>query len=204
VDIVGLIEGYPDESLVPDLSELPTLPNELRSKLIGMRAIAINARLKQVLQAAKTLETKISNELGADFEKQAVVDVVKQLATDLKDMGAWPTGALGFSSNEFLKLCESFRNAAVKEALTTLRDVLADGVQASDAASRTISRVAQMPLASMLTAEQFVNQAGQVIRVAEGHVRTMEAQYEGVTVAQTAKALAETFENLATDLAMLQ
>lgn len=204
VDIVGLIESYPDESFTPDLLGLPSLSSELRAKLLGMRPIAINARLKQVLQAAKTLETKIANELGADFDKQAAIDVVKQLATDLKDMGAWPTGVLGFSSNEFFTLCESFRNAAVKEALATLTDVLADGLQASDAASRTISRVAQMPLVPLLTAEQFINRAGQVVRVAEGHVRTMEAKYEGVTPAQTAEALAETFESLASDLARLQ
>lgn len=204
VDIVGLLENYPEESLAPDLSELPSLSGQLRANLMVMRVIAINARLKQVLQAAKTLETRIANELGADFDKQAAIDVVKQLSADLKDMGAWPTGALGFSSNEFLTLCESFRNAAVKEALATLADALVDGLQPSDAASRTISRVAQMPLVPMLTAEQFINRAGQVVRVAEEHVRTMEAKYEGVTVAQTAEALAETFEKLATDLARLQ
>lgn len=204
VDIVGLIESYSDETLAPDLSELPSLSNELRTKLMMMRTIAINARLKQVLQAAKTLETKIANELGTDFDKQAAIDAVKQVATDLKDMGVWPTGALGFSSNEFLMDCESFRNAAVKEALATLSDVLVDGLQVSDAASRTISRVAQMPLAPLLTAEHFIRRAGQVIRVAGERVRTMETQYEGVTPAQAAEALAETFENLATDLARLQ
>lgn len=204
VDIVGLIDSYPDESLAPDLSELPSLSSELRAKLMAMRASAINARLKLVLQAAKTLETKIANELGMDFDKQAAIDAVKQVATDLKDMGVWPTGALGFSSNEFLTLCESFRNSAVKEALATLTDVLVDGSLASDAASRTISRVAQMPLTPLLTAEHFINRAGQVIRVAQEHVRTMEAKYEGVTPAQTAEALADTFENLATDLARLQ
>lgn len=203
VDIVGLIENYPEESLAPDLSEFPSLSSELRAKLMVMRASPINARLKQVLQAAKTLETRIANELGADFDKQAAIDVVKQLATDLRDMAVWPS-ALGFSSNEFLTLCESFRNAAVKEALATLTDVLVDGLQASAVASRTISRVAQMPLVSLLTAEQFINRAGQVLRVAEEHARTMEAKYEGVTVAQTAEALAETFQKLATDLARLQ
>ncbi len=204
VDIVGLIESYPEEGAAPDLSELPSISGELRAKLMVMRAIAINARLKQVLQAAKTLETRIANELGEDFDKQVVIDVVKQLATDLKEMAVWPTDTLGFSSNEFLTLCESFRNAAVKEALATLTDVFVDGLQASDAASRTISRVAQMPLAPLLTADKFINRAGEVVRVAEGHVRTMEAKYEGVTPAQTAEALAETFESLATDLARLQ
>ena len=204
VDIVSLIESYPEESFTPDLLGLPSLSSELRVRLMGMRASAINSRLKLVLQAAKTLETKVANELGADFDKQATIDVVKQVATDLKDMGVWPTGVLGFSSNEFLTLCESFRNAAVKEALAILTDILLDGSQEIDAASRTISRIAQMPLTPLLIAEQFINRAGQVVRVAEGHVRTMEAKYEGVTVAQTAEALAETFEKLATDLARLQ
>ena len=204
VDIVGLIESYPDENFAPDLLDLPSLYKELRAKLMVVRPIAINARLKLVLQAAKTLDAKITSELGADFNKQAVIDAIKQVAIDLRDMGVFPTGSLGFSSNEFFTLCESFRNAAIKEALATLADVLVDGLQASDAASRTISRVANMPLAPLLTAEQFINRAGQVVRVAEEHVRTMEAKYEGVTVAQTAEALAETFENLATDLARLQ
>jgi hypothetical protein len=204
VDIVGLIDDFTSEVLAPDLTELPTLSSELKTKISSMRAAVVNVRLKSVLDEAKTLEAKIANELGAEFDKQATIDVVKQVATDLRDMGVWPTGPLGFSSNEFLTLCDSFRNSAVKEALATLTDVHLDGFQSGDAVARTISRVAQMNLNPLLTAEKFISRSSQVIRAAKEHVQTMESKYESVTPSQTAEALVETFDNLAADLARLQ
>jgi hypothetical protein len=204
VDIVSLIENFPNEDLAPDLTEFPSLSNESRAKLNQMRIVAVNARVKSVLEAAKNLKTKIPNELGTDFDKQTTIDVLRQVATHLKDMGVWPTGSLGFSPNEFFTLCESFRNSAIKEALTTLTEVLIDGFQSGDAISRTICLVAQMNLNSLLTAEHFIGCSGQVVRIAKEHVQAMESKYEGVSPAQTAEALAKTFENLAADLARLE
>lgn len=204
VDIVGLLERYPDETSTYDLSDLPSLSPEQRSTLMSMRPAAVAARLKQVLEAAKKTQALVATELDAEFDKQAVIDAVKAVATNLKEMGAWPTNTLGFSSNAFFEVCESFRNSAVKEALAGLADVLADGAEAPANVPKRIIRVAQMPLAPLLTAEQFINHSSLVIRVAAEHARTLEIKYEGISPVQKAEELSAMFASLATDLVTLQ
>lgn len=69
---------------------------------------------------------------------------------------------------------------------------------------KKISRVAQMPLVPLLTAEQFINNANLVIRAAANHARTLEMQYAGIAPDQKAKELTGTFASLAADLDRLQ
>ncbi|MDD5034964.1 MAG: protein DpdH [Methylococcaceae bacterium] len=203
VDIVGLIECYPNETSAADFADLPSLSPELRSSLRSMGPSQIGARFRQVCEAAKKMQALIVTELEADFDKQAVIDTVKAVATNLKEMGAWPT-ALGFSTNDFLKVCESFRSSAVKDALATLGDVLADGADESANAPKQISRVSQIPFDSLVTAQRFIGDARAVTRAAASHAQTLEKQYEGIMPAQKAKELTETFANLIADLGQLQ
>ncbi len=199
VDIVGLFECYPDETSTADLIDLPNLSPEQRSTLMSMRPAAVGARLKQVLEAAKKSQALIATELDAEFDKKAVIHVVKEVATNLKAMGAWPT-TLVFPSNAFFEVCELFRNSAVKEALATLKDVLADGAGEPVDARKTISRVAQMPLDPLLAAQRFISDARAVIRAAADHARTLEKQYQGISPVQKADDLSETFACLIADL----
>jgi len=203
VDIVGLLDCYPDETSTAEFIDLPNLSPEQRSTLMSMRPAAVGARLKQVLEAAKKSQALIATELDAEFEKKVVIDVVKEVATTLKVMGAWPT-TLGFQSKAFFEVCESFRNSAVKEALATLKDVLTDRAEEPANAPKKISRVAQMPLDSLLTAQRFISDARAVIRAAADHARTLEQQYEGISPVQKAEELSATFESLAADLGRLQ
>ncbi len=204
VDIVGLIEGYPNETSTADLTDLPGLSSELRSTLMSMRPPAVGARLKKLLEEARKSQALIAAELEVEFDKKAVIDVVKEVATNLKEMGSWPTNTLGFSSNAFFEVCESFRSSAVKETLALLKNVLADGDGAPANALKQISRVAQMPLDPLLTAQRFISDARAVIRVAASHAQTLENQYEGISPDQKAKELTEIFVSLITDLGRLQ
>lgn len=202
VDIVGLLSCYPDESDTADHNDLPSLSSELRQTLMSMRTIQVGVRLKQVLETAKKMQASIVTELDAEFDKNKVIDIVKNVATNLRTMGAWPI-ALGFSSNAFFDVCESFRNSAVKESLGALTDALVDGADESVNAPKRISRVAQMPLDPLLTAQRFIIDARAVIRSAADHALTLETQYEGVSPAQKAEELSEAFESLAADLGTL-
>jgi len=204
VDIVGLIESYPEEGTAPDLADITFKTPELRTKLTAMRTSAVGARVKTALQAATSLQAIIAAELGPDFDKQATIDAIKAVAISFKEMGAWPTQAIGFSSSEFFDVCESFRNAAVKEALATLADVMTEGAGGEAIGSKTISRVAQMPLVPLLAADRFIKDSGVVLRVAAAHAKVMESNYKGVSPAETASELTKTFANLAADLAALQ
>lgn len=204
VDIVGLLESYPDDTSVFDLTPLPNLSPELRSTLMSMRPATVGARFKQVLEAAKKAQDLIVDELGTEFDKHAVLDIVKPVAMTLSEMGAWSANSIGFSSKSFIELCESFRGAAVKEALAALADILTDGAEEPGNAAKKISRLAQMPLDPLLTAQRFVGDAQTVIRIAEDHARTLEKQYEGSSPAKMAEKLSETFTSLVDDLGKLQ
>lgn len=204
VDIVGLLACYPDESDTADLSDVPSLSQDLRQTLQLLRDSVIRARLNQVIEAARKTQALIANELDAEFDKQAVIDTVKAVATILAEMGVWPTNSLGFSSNAFFQVCESFRSSAVKESLAVLTDVLADGTDESINAPKRISRIAQMPLDPLLTAQRFIIDARAVIRSAADHALTLEKQSEGISPAKKAEELSEVFDSLAADLGRLQ
>ncbi len=204
VDIVGLLECYPNETGIFDLTPLSPLSPELRSTLMSMRPAAIGGRVKQVVESAKKAKTLIVNELGPEFDKQAVIDTVKSVAMNLSDMGAWSHQTIGFSSKAFMEVCESFRGSAVKEAFAALADLLTDAAEESSDMGKKISRLAQMPLDPLLIAQKFIGDACTVVRAAADHARTLEKQYEGVSPVQTAEKLSETFTNLIDDLGNLK
>lgn len=202
VDIVGLLECYENDNITADLA-VQNISPDLRQTLMTMRASAVSARLNQVLDVAKKIQVLIVNELNAEFDKHAVIDTVKAVATNLKEMGAWPA-TLGFSSKAFFDICESFRNSAVKESLSALADVLTENAESPSNALKKISRVAQMPLEPLLTAQRFISDARIVIRAATDHALTLEKQYEGLSPVQKADELTETFVSLVADLSRLQ
>jgi len=203
VDIVGILECYPDESSVADLSELPDLSPELRSKLMMMRSLAISTQLKLVLEVAKKTQALATNELGAEFDKQVVVDTVKAIATNLREMGVWSINDISFSANTFIALCETFRSTAVKEALTGITDLIASTEEPANRLKQ-ISRVAQLPLEPLLTVDQFINDTKRVIRAAANHAQTLEKQYKEISPDEQAKELAKIFTNLEVNLGKLQ
>ncbi len=203
VDIVGILECYPDDSSAADLSDLPDLSTQLRSKLMMMRSPAISAHLKLVLEVANKIQALAATELGSEFDKQAVVDTVKAIATNLREMGAWSTNNISFSANTFIGLCDTFRTSAVKEALTGIADLFAITEEPANRLKQ-ISRVAQLPLEPLLTVDQFINDAKRVILAAANYAQTLEKLYKEISPDQQAKELAEIFTNLEVNLGKLQ
>jgi hypothetical protein len=204
VDIVGLLTCYPDESDIADLTDVLSLSQDLRQTLQLLRDSVVRARLNQVIEAAKKSQALIAAELDADFDKQAVIDAIKAVAINLTEMGAWSESDIGFKSKAFFEVCESFRSSAVKESLTALTDVLADGAEESVNSPKRISRIAQMPLDPLLTAQRFIIDARAVMQSAAKHALTLERQYEGISPTQKADELSEVFDSLGADLGRLQ
>lgn len=204
VDIVGLLTCYPDESDTADITDVLSLSQDLRQTLQLLRDSVVRVRLNQVIEAAKKLHAIIATELDADFDKQAVIDVIKAVAINLTEMGAWSESDIGFKSKAFFDVCESFRSSAVKESLTALTDVLADGAEGSVNSPKRISRIAQMPFDPLLAAQRFIIDARAVIQSAAKHALTLERQYEGISPTQKADELSEVFDSLGADLGRLQ
>lgn len=203
IDIVRLIEDYPDNKAVIELADLAGLTPDLKQSLINMKDAIVLGRLTKLLQDAKKIQTLIINELGNDFDKQAVVGAFKELAGTLSDMGAWSTNDIGISSKEFLVLCEDFRSAAVKECLSSLQgfDEVVDETQTSE---KKIVRGAQLTLCPLLMSERFLICSDKVIRAAEAHAQSLESQYEGVSPTEKAQEIVCVFENLVSNLVTIK
>lgn len=203
IDIVRLVEDYPDDIATIEYADLSGLSTDLKQSLQSMKDAIVLGRLNKLLQDAKKIQISTVNELGTDFDKQKVVSAFKELAGTLSEMGAWATNDIGISSRGFTDLCEAFRSAAVKECLSSLQgfEEIGDDEQLP---VKKVVRGAQLPLLPLLTIERFLNCANKVIRAAEAHAQTLESQYEGVSPSEKAQELVCAFDDLLADLVTLQ
>lgn len=203
VDIVRLVEDYPNEKATIEFANLTGLTSELKQTLQNMSDVKTSSRLNQVLLDAKKIQKLITEDLGIDIDKQVVTDTFKELAVALSDMGAWSINDIGTSAKGFTTLCEEFRSAAVKECLSILQGFQDVGGEVQSPAKKIV-RGAQLPLLPLLTTERFLSCANKVIRAAEIHAQALESQFEGVNPNEKAQEIVGAFDNLVANLETLQ
>jgi hypothetical protein len=202
IDMVRLVENYPVDGGGIVYEDIQGLSAELKQALQNMSDVKVMARLNQLLQDAKKIQSSIVSELGTDFDKQTVLSTFKDLAATLSDMGAWSNNEIGISSKGFMDLCEAFRSAAIKESLSCLQ-----GIEESDdnqLPARRIVQGAKLPLSPLLMTERFLSCASKVVSAAEKHAQSLESQYQGVSPGEKAQELSEVFDNLIADMLSLQ
>lgn len=203
IDIIRLVEYYPDNDNNFDLAdlELKNLP-DLKLSLQNMSDLRVNSRVNQVLQEAKKISSTIKKELGDEFDKNVVIDVLKTLANKLSMGGVWNTDDIGFSAKDFSRLCEEFRSAAVKECLALLQKV--EEPDGGGEIQKVVTRVAQLPLSPLITTKNFLEKASKVVKNATRHTQDLELQFQGINSVEKAQELASVFNDLLADLTMLQ
>jgi hypothetical protein len=203
IDMVRLVEDYPTDGASIVYEDIQDLSAELKQSLQNVSESRVIARLNRLLQDTKKIQNSIVNELGTDFDKQAVLSAFKDLATTLSDMGAWSTNEIGISSKHFMDLCEEFRSVAIKESLSVLQ-----GIEESESDNQLppnrIARGAKLPLAPLLVTERFLSCASKVVSSAEKHAQFLESQYQGVSPGEKAQELIDVFDDLIVDMLSLQ
>lgn len=200
IDMVRLVEDYPDDGATIAFEDLPPALKQDLQNTSDIRRVM--PRLKRLLEDAKEIQKSIVNDLGTDFDKQTVLSTFKDLATTLKDMGAWSDNEIGISSRGFLELCEAFRSAAIKVSLSVLQ-----GVEESDdnqLPEKKIMCGSKLPLSPLLITEHFLSCANKVVSAAVKHAQTLELQYQGVSPGEKAQELTEVFDNLIANMLCLQ
>jgi hypothetical protein len=202
IDIVRLMENYPDDKATIEFASLAGLAPELRQSLQNMSDVKVSARLNQVLQDTRKIQKLITEDLGVDIDKQVVADIFKELTATLREMGAWSPSEIGISVNEFTALCEAFRTAAIKESLSILQGFDSGGEDQTSAKKVTLG--AQLPLFPLLTTERFLNFANKVIRAADAHAQALESQYDGISPSEKAQEIQCAFNELIENLVTLQ
>ncbi|MDR4515830.1 MAG: ATP-binding protein [Nitrosomonas sp.] len=203
IDMVRLVEDYPrdGDSIVYD--NIQGFSSELKTVLQNMSDAKVGARLNLLLQDANKIQSSIFTELGNEFDKQTLLSTFKELATTLKEMGAWSSNEIGMSPMDFMNLCEEFRAAAIKSSLSGLHEF---EKKEDDDLSHTkkIMRTAKLQLSPLLTADRFLNAASKVMRAADSYAQVLESQYQGISPNEKAKELTETFDCLIADLLILK
>jgi len=204
VDIVRLIEHYPDENSVADFADLLGISPELRANLIRLRPPVVEARLGQLLLEANKTQGLIVKELGINFDKRELINVVGDVASSLKASAVWRSEVIGMTPIEFSRLCEAFRDSAVKESISVLQSLLDESADQEISSLTKISRAAQLPLEVLLVVHQFIIYADKVVRTAATHAKTLELQFGGVTTDEKAEELVNAFNQLTAELAILE
>lgn len=202
VDIVRLVENYPDEGVHLDIAEVQ-LTTDLKQSLQSMTDAKVNARINQVLQEIKKISDTIKKELGDEFNKNEIVDVIMSLADKLRQIGRWNNDDIGFSANQFSQLCVEFKSTAVKECLALLQKINEPDENGIIQVNK-INRVAQLSLVPLITTERFLEQASKVVKSANKQAQTLEEQFMGVNPVEKAKAIEDTFNDLLADLALIK
>lgn len=203
VDIVTILDSFPEDSASSDLSDLFAIDPTLKQPLMVTRQQTVISRLNQVQTEAKRIQNYIIKELGADFDKQQVINVLRDLAASLSDMGVWNSHEIGLSTREFTTLCEDFRLTAIKESIEKITQM---GETSSDDQSpnKKIINCAQLPLLPLVTTERFLSNSSKLIRAAEQQAQILEAKFLGIDPNEKATELSNTFNALVENLAQLQ
>jgi hypothetical protein len=203
IDIVRILEHYPKDEDTLELANLQGLTQELKQSLQNMSDVRVSIRLKKVLQDAKTIQKAINDKLGPNIDKQLVINVFKDLAETLKDIGSWRDSDIGFSLKSFLNLCEEFRSTALKETLLILQDFGENEVD-SQSSTKKITKGAQLRLLPLLIADKFLSSAAKIILSAESHAQTFESQNKDISPIEKAQELVCDFNDLISNLEIIQ
>jgi hypothetical protein len=201
VDIARVVECASTDEVRPDPKDLDGLSPESRQLLAALGEARVFPKAKHVASEMKRVATGIGDALGDTLDKREISDAFKALVEALRDMGAWNTDEVGVTKDAFIRLCDDFNAAPLKEALG-LVEKLSSGNQET-ARGVLIGRVAQLSFTPLLLAERFVSTSRQVLSSATAHARTLETQSEGVDLATLTESIRTTFQTLETDIGTL-
>jgi hypothetical protein len=204
VDIIRLVENYPAENTKIGSADLLNIYDpKLKQSILDMTDSKVDALVNQTLHEANRIASAVQRDLGDQFDKDKVVEIVKVLSEKLRVGGTWRTEDIGFTANEFVQLCEKFRSAAVKECLALLQKVQ-EPEDDSEIKSKRVSRLAQLAFMPLVVTESFLEKAAKLVKYSNKYVQTLEFQFQGVKPAEKVREIQTVFDNLLADLVTLQ
>lgn len=197
MDMVRLVDCLMPDKDRTNLNSLD-LNIELKTKLVTMTDVRVMPVAHKVLRVGKNIRATITTELGDNFDKQKVVDELKALAGQLKESGSWSEHEIGVKHPAFIKMCEEFRSAAVRDSLS----VLASSEEGEKGLReyQIISRIARLDIYPLVVAKRFVETARKVVSVSEKRARMLSSQFQGVNPQDHADEITCLFESLIKDL----
>lgn len=201
MDMIRVADCLLPEGEAASLTVIDVISSELKQALVAMSEARVKLLVRKVLQGASILRTKVTTELGDNFDKQEVVDEIKALANQLKESGAWDAYDIGINPVAFKNLCEEFRSGAIREALSML--VNSGEGEEGQSDGQLVSRMGRFDVYPLIVASRFVEAARKVVRASEKRVKGLENQFQGVDPQVQASQIQTLFENLLHEMGAL-
>ncbi len=197
VDMARVVDCMLPDSEPVDLRLLDPLAGELRQTLMAMGEARVRVQARNVQQSATSISTRLTAELGLEFDKQAIADEFKTLADQLRGTGEWNTEEIGMGHLAFRTLCEDFRSSALQEALTMIGKAgEGDGQEEAKGEAQLINRMGRFAVQPLIVATRFVEASRKVLKVSDKRAKMLEEQFRGVDPQAEAQRIRSLFTGL--------
>jgi hypothetical protein len=181
VDIARLVDCMPSDGESVDYAVLDSLTTEFKQVLTPMSELRVKAQARKVLQIATSIRTRLTSELGVDFDKQEVVEELLSLSDLLRDSGFWNADEIGTDHLAYRNLCEEFRESALRESLAILSDAgNSEGQEETNDDAQLIARMGRFDGSALIVATRFVELSRKLVKVSDKRAKTLEEQFNGV------------------------
>lgn len=198
IDMVRVTDCLLPEGDTTNLNSLDLGSTELKQALAMMSEARVKAQARKVLQGASNIRTRLVAELGENFDKQEVAEDLRALAEQLRASGVWNSDEIGIAHPAFKSLCEDFRSAALREALSMLASsVEGDEGQSDD---QLVSRMGRFDIHPLIVASRFAEAARKVVRASDKRASGLEVQFQGVDPQEQTSEILSLFESLANEI----
>jgi hypothetical protein len=201
IDIVRVAQAFADDAQVAP-ADVPSLTPEVKAALSDLGEPRVRVRARQAATEANRIRTQVETALGPSFDKNGTVDAMLDLAEELRQLAVWSEPDLGMTNPAFKALCESFRSCPLKEALDQLSRI--NLTDESTTAATLISQLAKVKLGALVIGQRFVTTAEKVVKYADRHAKTTEAQYRDASPEIQIRHLIKEFDQVVSDLTELQ
>lgn len=189
-DVVRVVDHAPTDEVKPEKDHFPA---EHWRQVSDNLEIKLKPRANKVQEEALRIRTTLNSELGETFDKQTVVEAMKLASDTMVRIGVWDGDQLGQAAT-FRKLCEEFRGAALKEALSTLDGAAKSEEDQNDA--KFLSRIARLDINPLIVGQRFVAASRAVIVNANKQAHALEQNNKGIDPEMQASQLAAMFDGV--------
>lgn len=181
VDIARVVDCMPSDGESVDYAVLDSLTTDFKQVLTPMAELRVKAQARKVLQIATSIRTRLTSELGVDFDKQEVVEELRSLSDLLRDSGFWNADEIGMGHQAYRNLCEEFRKSALRESLAILSDAgNSEGQEESNDYAQLIVRMGRFDGSALIVATRFVELSRKLVKASDKRAKTLEEQFNGV------------------------
>lgn len=198
MDMVRVADCLLPEGETTNLHSLDLASTELRQALALMSEARVKVLVRKVWQGAGNIRTKLTAELGDNFDKQEIAEELRALAEQLKSSAVWSVDEIGIGHVAFRNLCEEFRSGALRESLSMLANSGEEEEKLSD--DQLVSRMGRFDIYPLIVASRFVEVARKVVRASDKRAKGLEEQFQGVSPKEQASEILGLFERLMSEM----